>query len=213
MRWDRPEGGLEWSAGSEDRIEAPELLLRNRLDAILAEVPRAPAPPELWMSPASRVGLDLIQTTPELRRHLGGPADSGALVGQVEPGSAAEKAGIRTGDLLVGLEGRPVRGGDGWVVLMNTLNSSSCKVDLIRDGRPTTVTLEMPVQTRSRPLPSSWPVWGQEQSRALEEAMESLETSLENQDMSRELRDHLQAVREQLRKALNPPPKQAPAGR
>jgi len=202
VRWDRPE-----------RIEAPELLLRNRLDAILAEVPRPPAPPELLLSPASRVGLDLIQATPELRQHLGGPAGSGALVGQVKPGSAADRAGILTGDLLTAVEGRPVRGDDGWIVLMNSLDSPSCRVDLIRDGRPRTVTMELPVQPLSRPLAPSWPVWGREQSQALEDAMQSLESSLESEDMSRELRDHLQAVREQLRRALNPPPKQAPAGR
>ncbi len=197
----------------EVRVEAPEILLRNRLDAILADVPAAPLPPELFLSPASRVGLDLIQTTPELRRHLGGTADAGALVGQVEPGSAAEKAGILTGDLLVGVEGRPVREGNGWVILMNTLNSSSCKVDLIRDGRPRVVTLEMPVRPLSRPMPSLWREWGDERSQALEKALQSLESSMESQDMSRELRTHLQAVREQLRRALNPPPKQTPAGR
>ena len=213
VRYGGPEGGLEWSAGTEGRFEAPEVLLRDRLDAILAEVPEAPEPPELFLSPASRVGLDLIQTTPELRRHLGGPADAGALVGQVKPGSAAERAGILTGDLLVGVEGRPVRGGDGWVILMNTLNRPSCKVDLIRDGRPRVVTVELPLQTLSRPMPSPRPVWAEERSEALETALQSLESSMESQEMSRELRDHLQAVREQLQRALNPPPKQAPAGR
>ena len=213
VRLPGPGGGIEWSAGKVGRFEAPEVLLRNRLDAILAEVPRAPVPPEIFMSPASRIGLDLIRTTEELRLHLGGSADAGALVGEVKPGSAAEKAGILTGDLLVGVEGQPVRGDDGWVILMNTLSRSSVKVDLLRNRRPLAVTVELPERPAPGPLEAMWPQWSGERSRAIETALQSLDSSLKNEEMSRELRDHLQAVREQLQRALNPPPEQDPAGR
>ncbi len=168
--------------GLEGRFKAPEVLLRDRVEAILEEVPEAPQPPALFVSPTSRIGLDLIHVTPELRRHLGGPFDAGMLVGQVKAGSAAERAGIEAGDLLVGVEGQPVRGGDSWVILMNTLERPDCKVDLIRDGKPRAVTVDLPYRTVSRPVTPHWPTWGEERSRTLEKALQDLESSLKSQD-------------------------------
>jgi hypothetical protein len=97
----------------------------------------------------------------------------------------------------VEVEGRPVRGGDGWVILLNIIDRSSYQVGLVRDGRSRTVTVEL----------QQWPVLGDYRFQAVQSALNSIESSLETEEMSRELRDHLQAVREQLQRALSPPPR------
>ena len=55
------------------------------------------------------LGVGLTDLTPELRTHFGVPEDSGVMVAKVEPGSPAEKAGIRVGDILTSIDGKAVK--------------------------------------------------------------------------------------------------------
>jgi membrane-associated protease RseP (regulator of RpoE activity) len=55
------------------------------------------------------LGVALTDLTPELRTHFGVPEDSGVMVAKVEPGSPAEKAGIRVGDILTAIDGKAVK--------------------------------------------------------------------------------------------------------
>jgi serine protease Do len=54
------------------------------------------------------LGVTIQPITPELSSSMNLPSTRGVLVNSVEPGSAAEKAGVRTGDVIVGLNGQPV---------------------------------------------------------------------------------------------------------
>jgi serine protease Do len=57
------------------------------------------------------LGVMMQDLTPELRKSLGqGAPDKGALVGQVQPGSPAEKAGIKPRDVIIDLDKTPVTG-------------------------------------------------------------------------------------------------------
>ncbi|PQE01194.1 signal protein PDZ [Mycobacterium sp. EPG1] len=49
------------------------------------------------------LGVSTSRLTPAIRRELGVPVDSGALVRGVEPNSPASTAGVRPGDVIVGL--------------------------------------------------------------------------------------------------------------
>jgi serine protease Do/serine protease DegQ len=57
-----------------------------------------------------RLGLQMIDLTPALVKKFGLNVREGALVNGVQPGSPAEKAGMREGDTIVALNGRTVQG-------------------------------------------------------------------------------------------------------
>ena len=56
-----------------------------------------------------RLGVLIQPVDPPLAKALGLPAAQGALIGQVEPGSAAAKAGLREGDVITRVEQAEVR--------------------------------------------------------------------------------------------------------
>lgn len=59
-------------------------------------------------------GVALLDLTPELRTHFGVPEEAGVMVSKVEPGSPAEKAGVKVGDILTRLDGQSVK--SAWAV-------------------------------------------------------------------------------------------------
>jgi serine protease Do len=69
---------------------------------------------------------------------------NGVLVQQVQPGGPAEKAGLKPGDIVTTIDGRPIKDGDD---LVNEIASrrpgSSVRLGYLRDGKPadTTVTI------------------------------------------------------------------------
>jgi C-terminal processing protease CtpA/Prc len=56
-------------------------------------------------SSQGRLGVAVIQISPELRTALGAPADRGVLVDAVKSGSPAAKAGLRVGDVVTDVDG------------------------------------------------------------------------------------------------------------
>ncbi len=54
-------------------------------------------------------GLELQTLTPELRQQLGVDASGGALIAEVAPNSAAARAGLRPGDVVVEAQGKAVQ--------------------------------------------------------------------------------------------------------
>jgi len=55
------------------------------------------------------LGVNLTELTPELRTHFGVPEEAGVMVSKVEPGSPAEKAGVKVGDIISSVDGNAVR--------------------------------------------------------------------------------------------------------
>jgi serine protease DegQ len=54
------------------------------------------------------IGVAIQDLTPDLARALGTTHSDGALVARVEPGSAAQLAGLRASDLIVAVDGTPI---------------------------------------------------------------------------------------------------------
>lgn len=102
------------------------------------------------------LGILMQDVTEELQKSLGKNApERGALVGQVESGSPADRAGIRSGDIIVQVDGQPVDGSQSMQrnVLGKTIGQ---KTDLTiwRDGKTLHInatTGELPGDDARRP--------------------------------------------------------------
>ena len=82
------------------------------------------------------LGIAVQDLTPELARALGVGKADGALVSRVDPGSAAEAAGLRPGDLIVAVNGRPVTDAGALRAYIGLLRvGTPLKLDLIRNGK------------------------------------------------------------------------------
>jgi Do/DeqQ family serine protease len=55
-----------------------------------------------------RIGVSLQTVTPDIATAMGLRTAAGAIIGRVEKGSPAEKAGIRTGDVILEIDGKAV---------------------------------------------------------------------------------------------------------
>jgi len=85
------------------------------------------------------------------RRHATGLAQENAvMVASVEPGSPAERAGLRSGDIILALDGRVVTGADDLIrLLAGEKIGQAIEVDTLRSGDRRTVSL-VPAERRSR---------------------------------------------------------------
>jgi PDZ domain len=88
------------------------------------------------------LGVGLTELTPELRTHFGAPDDAGAMVSKVEPGSPADKAGIRVGDILASVDGKEV--GSSWDILAKVRgldDGQQVPVEIWRNGKAQNLTV------------------------------------------------------------------------
>ncbi|MBV8888126.1 MAG: Do family serine endopeptidase [Alphaproteobacteria bacterium] len=104
-----------------------------------------------------RIGVAIQDLTPELAQAMSTSHTTGAVIARVDPGSPADRAGLRSGDLVLAVNGAPVRSG---TQLRNTIGLSRIgdEVELTVDRRGAErnvgVRIEQaatePVQQRSR---------------------------------------------------------------
>ena len=81
------------------------------------------------------LGVQLVELTPELRQHYGVSPEIGVLVGKVEPGSPAEAAGLRVGDLITALDGEGM--GSSWEIRRHVRaleEGETVAIEVHRDG-------------------------------------------------------------------------------
>jgi S1-C subfamily serine protease len=97
--------------------------------------------PQIWESDGGNVkrgylGVGLTDLTPELRSHFGVPENAGVLISRVEPGSPAEKAGIKVGDILTSVAGAPVESSlTVRAKVRDAAGGAPLAIELRRDGR------------------------------------------------------------------------------
>jgi serine protease Do len=100
-----------------------------------------------------RVSRGYIGVTPrdvdaDLQRSLGLGSPSGALVQDTTPGSPASRAGIRTYDVIVAVDGKPVAGNDELIQIIAARKpGTTATLQVIRDGR----SMNVPVKLAERP--------------------------------------------------------------
>ena len=87
------------------------------------------------------LGVNIYDVTPDVAKEFGLNEASGALVAGVSQGSAAEHAGIKTGDIIVSINGTPIKNA---TELRNTIGmqrvGDQVEIGLLRDGKPLKVT-------------------------------------------------------------------------
>jgi Do/DeqQ family serine protease len=104
-----------------------------------------------------RIGVAIQDLTPDLAQALGTRHTQGAVIARVEPGSPAERAGLRTNDLVVAINGAPMRSG---TELRNRVGLSrigdDVELTVERGGaeRNVTVRVERVTTTAQRQRPS-----------------------------------------------------------
>jgi len=95
----------------------------NDMDMHIAPVPPIPAMPAIPPVPAIQIGpmgrmrmfggpvlgVDAEDLSGQLGQYFGAPDGEGVLVREVMPGTAAEKAGLKAGDVILRVDGKRVR--------------------------------------------------------------------------------------------------------
>ena len=86
------------------------------------------------------IGIRTQTVTPELAAGLGLPRPNGAVVSDVIPGSPASRGGLRPGDLIAAVDGKPMENGrQVQVALYRRLAGEIVTLDLLREGQPVRV--------------------------------------------------------------------------
>ena len=94
------------------------------------------------------LGINIYSLTPDLAKSLGLESTQGVLVSQVAEDSAADKAGIRAGDVVTAINDKPVRSSTDLRNAIGLLRvGERIDVAIIRDGRPRRVTALIPDPT------------------------------------------------------------------
>jgi Do/DeqQ family serine protease len=83
------------------------------------------------------LGVNIYNVTPDIAKEFGLTESSGALVAGVAPGSAADRAGVKTGDIITSINGTAMRDAG---ELRNTIGmlrvGDKVEIGLLRDGKP-----------------------------------------------------------------------------
>ncbi len=87
------------------------------------------------------LGVNIYNVTPDIAKEFGLTESSGALVAGVAPGSAAEHAGVKTGDIITSINGAAMKDAS---ELRNTIGmlriGDKVEIGLLHDGKPRKVT-------------------------------------------------------------------------
>jgi membrane-associated protease RseP (regulator of RpoE activity) len=143
----------DWPGFSEDQQKALEKSLKG-LDDQLPDMKThlgkmkiyAPGRQGVMIFGRSRplLGIEMIETTTELREAMGGSKDAGVLVGKVLTGSAAEKSGLKVGDLILSVDGEKVSDPGELGEAVGKHEGKTVDLDIIRDKRSMRVKALLP---------------------------------------------------------------------
>jgi serine protease Do len=100
-----------------------------------------------------RLGVTVQPVDQALADNFGLSGPRGALVGSVQKGSPAEKAGIEPGDVIVGFNGKPIeRSSDLPYQVAATKPGSTAKVEVWRDGKTRTFSVQVGTREAAKTL-------------------------------------------------------------
>ena len=98
----------------------------------------------------ARLGVTLQDLSAPLASSFGLDAPDGALVSSVMPGSAAAKAGLKSGDVITAIDGQPVVSADSLVGYVRAKTvGEKIKLTIVRDGQQKSVTVTLGADSSS----------------------------------------------------------------
>lgn len=90
------------------------------------------------------LGVSISDFSAETGKAFGVDAKAGALVQEIVSGSAAEKAGVQVGDVIVAIDGEAVTSAASLRTMVGVKRSGdSVKIDVLRDGKRRTMTAKL----------------------------------------------------------------------
>jgi len=107
------------------------------------------------------IGAVTATITPEEARRLSLRASRGALVSRVFPGSPALAAGLRPGDVITAVEGKPVDSREAFSTFISTVPSGQpVQLTVLREGASKTITIRPADPPRDLGLRILWEIAG-----------------------------------------------------
>jgi serine protease Do len=110
----------------------------------------------LGASSRRRLGVSVDSMGDQLSQYFGA-SEGGALITSVEPGSAAEKAGLKAGDVITSINGSRVRNAEQVVDAIRDTREGDVTIDYLRDKKTGTAKATIEPRTQSKPGAPSKP--------------------------------------------------------
>ncbi len=102
------------------------------------------------------LGVTVQPVTPELAKSFNRPDTTGVLVSGVSDGSPAERAGVKSGDIIVEFDGKKIaRSGDLPRFVAESTVGRQVPMTVVRDGKPVTLTAKIEAMASSEPRAST----------------------------------------------------------
>lgn len=141
------------------------------------------------------IGVALEQLNPELSRYFGVPDGRGLLVARVNPGSPAEKAGVKVGDVIVAADGRRVETLEALTdQIQKKKKGDKISLEILREKKKMKIEVEVAEEQRR-----NWPELGrfsEEMQEASSKYQEQLNQNYET--WQKEHEEQLKKVQEEM---------------
>lgn len=112
--------------------------------------------PGIRLGARGRLGVTVESLSPQLADYFG-VKDGGALVSSVTTGSAAEKAGLKAGDVITSVNGERVRDAESLSREIGDMTGTELSIGIVRDKKETTLKATIESRRPDRPRASSRP--------------------------------------------------------
>jgi len=146
---------------------------------------------EKFMPGPSRLGVQLQDMTPELREFMHAPKERGVLIVRVNPDSAAERAGLRVGDIIVSAGGEEV--GEMHEVIHAVFTAekdAKLALEVVREGKSVALEAELEGEPAMTARSMRW----------MDERMPELRAGIEAR--MKELEQRMEELERRLKEAL-----------
>jgi len=143
---ERPRAHAYWFGDDANAAPLPELEgLGEKLKDLGKDVHvRSFRLPKVFGSDRPRLGVELVETTPELREFLGADREAGVIVGKVIAGMPAEHAGVKVGDVIVAVDGDKIRDAGDLIDHLEDKEGGTVDLELVRDKRTVRLSVTIP---------------------------------------------------------------------